>query len=224
MKAKSTTEDILAGLELAVYEVLKPENLNVWISVRQRSITSILKENGVDVNFSSAFLEELRNVGLVETDSCGVGLKYKVNTLNIPDIKFLVQRIYDNHKARRVKGTVNDGYPTSSSSDLRPMRHVSHSFAGRSGAVKIIPHEVAKLGDIGYILEDNQVKEVMVIGIQYDPHDRARIVYTVESCRRSEEENKDYYTVSSNIPRGRFYKTIEEVVRAIPIQKYVKRK
>ena len=47
MKAKSTTDDILAGLELAVYEVMKPENLNVWISVRQRSITSILKENGV---------------------------------------------------------------------------------------------------------------------------------------------------------------------------------
>ena len=107
MKAKSTTEDILAGLELAVYEVMKPENLNVWVSVRQRSITSILKENGVDVNYSSAFLEELRSVGLVETDSCGVGLKYKVNTTNIPDVKFLVQKIYDNQRrdAQRVRST-----------------------------------------------------------------------------------------------------------------------
>ena len=62
------TEDILAGLELALYEVLKPENVNRWISVRERSITGILKDAGVDMNFSSAFLEELRNIGFMETE------------------------------------------------------------------------------------------------------------------------------------------------------------
>ena len=223
MKAKSTTEDILAGLELAVYEVMKPENLNVWVSVRQRSITSILKENGVDVNYSSAFLEELRSVGLVETDSCGVGLKYKVNTTNIPDVKFLVQKIYDNHKARRAKGTVNDGYPTSSSGDLRPMRHVSHSSAGRSGAVKIIPAEIAQLGEIGYIVRDNSIQEVMVVGIAFDSQERRRVLYTVESYRKG-DEGQDFYNVIQNVSRHEFHHDIASAVAGIPIRKYVKRK
>ena len=67
--SKKSTEDILAGLELAIREVIKPENLNVWISARERPITKILEECDIYVNYSSAFLEELRNVNLIETAS-----------------------------------------------------------------------------------------------------------------------------------------------------------
>lgn len=226
MGTTKRTDDILAGLELALYEVLKPENLNVWVSVRQRSITSILKENGVDMNFSSAFLEELRNVGLIETDSYGAGLKYMVKTDHIPDVKFLVKKIYDNHRARYAKGRVSDGYPSSKRSDLRPMNYGRGKDATKSesGPVKIIPTEVARLGDVGYVVRDNVIYECMVVGIAYDTHDRKHIFYTVECYRGKNAEGEDIYNVISNVGRKEFHRNVESALAAIHIFKYVKRK
>ena len=201
MEAKVKTEEILAGIELAVGEIIKPENLNTWISVRQRSITSILKECGVDYNYSSAFLEELRNVGLIETTSSGCGLRYMVRSLQIPDSAFLARKIYDNFKERTRKNKANDGYPSSPSGELRPMPKKRNLECGRNGAVKVIPAEIAHLGDIGYIFRDNEIKEVMVIGISYDTHDRKHVVYTVETYRTG-ENGDDYYNVIQDIPRG----------------------
>lgn len=226
MKAKSTSEDILAGLELAVREVVKPENLNCWMSVRERSITGILKDCGVDCNYSSAFLEELRNVGLIETSSSGAGMKYMVRSCEIPDAAFLARKIYDNHRERYARGRVNDGYPASSRGDLTPKRVSKKTcVGGESGPVRVIPAEIAHLGDIGYILHDNEIKEVMVIGISYDTHDRRRVVYTVEMYRKdlTSEGEKDIYNVLTT-PRCKFYKTIMDLVQNIHIQKYVKRK
>ena len=225
MKTTERTENILAGLELAVAEVVKPENLNRWMSVRQRSITGILKDCGVDYNFSSAFLEELRNVGLIETSSSGAGMKYMVRSCEIPDAAFLARKIYDNHRERYAKGRVNDGYPTSSRGDLTPKRVSKKICVGESGPVRVIPAEIAHLGDIGYILYDNEIKEVMVIGISYDTHDRRHVVYTVEMYRKGSvpEGEGDIYSVETT-PRCKFYKTITDLVQNIHIQKYVKRK
>ena len=224
------TEDILAGLELALYEVLKPENVNRWISVRERSITGILKDAGVDMNFSSAFLEELRNIGFMETESYGAGLKYKVKTDHIPDVKFLVKKIYDNHKERYSKGKVDDGYLSSAKSDLRPMNYGRGKDAIRSesGPVKVIPMEVARLGDIGYVVRDNVIYECMVIGIAYDAQDRKAILYTVECYRgtmKTEQEGeKPVYNIISNVGRKEFHRDIASALAAIHIFKYVKRK
>ena len=225
MKSKATTEDILAGLELAVREVIKPENLNVWISVRDRSITKILKSCDVDMNFSSAFLEELRNVGLIETTSSGVGLRYIVKSDKIPDSKFLARKIYDNHRARYAKGTVNDGYPSSRKGDLHPKAfHETNITDSKSGPVKIIPAEVAHLGDIGYVVRDNVIYECMVIGIAYDAHDRRHILYMVECYRGKSEQNEDVYNIISNVQRKEFHRDIASALSAIHIFKYVKRK
>lgn len=226
MKTTERTENILAGLELAVAEVVKPENLNRWMSVRQRSITSILKDCGVDYNFSSAFLEELRNVGLIETTSSGGGLRYMVRSCEIPDAAFLARKIYNNHRERQAKGRVNDGYPASSRGDLTP-KHFGKKICarGESGPVRVIPAEIASLGDIGYILHDNEIKEVMVIGVSYDPKDRRHVVYTVEMYRKGsalEGEGDIYNTLTT--PRCKFYKTITDLVQNIHIEKYVKRK
>lgn len=223
---KPTQEKIdatLAGLELAVKLMIRPENLNKWISVREKSITNVLKAAEVDINFSSAFVEEMRNVGLIETTSSGAGMRYMVKTLEIPDSKFLAQKIYDNFKDRKRANKVNDGYLSSRAGDLVPEGARKRQPKAMGGEVKIIPHEIAKLGDIGYILRDNQVKEAMVIGISYDPHDRKRIVYDVEACR-CVEDGTVYYEVISGISRMQFYKTVAEVLKTIKINKYVRRK
>lgn len=224
MKQIQKTEAILAGLELAIREVVKPENLNKWVSVRERSITKILKECEVNINYSSAFLEELRNVGLIETTSSGCGMKYMVRTLQIPDASFLARKIYDNFSERYAKGRVNDGYPTSCKSDLRPKRYAKESSTvGRSGAVRVIPREIASLGDIGYVVQDNIIKEAMVVGVCYDSVDRRHIFYTLETYRK-DQDGREYYNVISNVMRRDFHKTIAEAVGSMPIHKYVKRK
>lgn len=223
---KPTQEKIdatLAGLELAVKLMVRPENLNKWISVREKSITNILKAAEVDINFSSAFVEEMRNVGLIETTSSGAGMRYMVKTLEIPDSKFLAQKIYDNFKDRKRANKVNDGYPSSTAGDLVPEGARKRQTKSMGGPVKIIPHEIAKLGDIGYILRDNQVKEVMVIGVAYDSQDRKRVVYDLETCRQRDNGEWVYETISL-IPRTHFYKTIAEVLKNVKIAKYVRRK
>lgn len=223
---KTTQEKIdatLTGLELAVQVMIRPENLNKWISVREKSITNVLKSCEVDVNFGSAFVEELRNVGLIETTSSGAGMRYMVKTLQIPDVKFLAHKIYDNYKERKRKNKVNDGYPSSVAGDLVPDGAVKKAPKAKGGPVKIIPHEIAKLGDIGYILRDNQVKEVMVIGVAYDSQDRKRVVYDLETCRQRDNGEWVYETISL-IPRTHFYRTIADVLKNVKIAKYVRRK
>ena len=229
MKAKSASEDILAGLELAVREAVKPENLNRWVSVRERSITGILKDCGVDVNYSSAFLEELHNVGLIEIASRGVGMRYMVRTCTIPDAQFLARKIYDNNKARRSKDTVNDGYKTSRASDLRPLSNKNSNEIDmhQNSTVRVIPAEIARLGEIGYIVRDNSVYEVMVIGVAYDSADRKRVVYTVEcylGTVKNDAGEEPLYNVIKNVSRKEFFKDIASALANISVYKYVKRK
>lgn len=41
-------ENILAALELVLAEILRVDKMNVWISVKDRSIASILQSGGVN--------------------------------------------------------------------------------------------------------------------------------------------------------------------------------
>ena len=93
MNMKEKREEILTGLELAVSEILSPKHMNVWISVKERSITKILTEAGVNVNYSSAVMEELKKIGLVEREGAGLGMMYKIVSNVIPDSEALAQRI-----------------------------------------------------------------------------------------------------------------------------------
>ena len=100
MNMKEKREEILTSLELAVSEILSPKQMNVWISVKERSITKILTEAGVNVNYSSAVMEELKKIGLVEREGMGLGMMYKIISNVIPDSGALAERIYENFKER----------------------------------------------------------------------------------------------------------------------------
>lgn len=220
-----TSEEIIAGIKAAVLQLVTPQNLNVWRSVRDASITALLKTHGVDYNYSSAFIEELKTVGLIETTGQSCGRKYMVRSCVIPDADFLARKIYDNRQARLRKGKEFEGYAASRVSDLRPRSSsAAKKLQGRNGPVKVVPREIAPLGSMGFILHDNEIKEVMVIGISYDPQDRRHVVYTVEMYRKGSvpEGERDIYNVLTT-PRCKFYKTITDLVQNICIQKYVKR-
>ena len=89
--------------------------------------------------------------------------------------------------------------------------------------MKIIPAEIAQLGEIGYIVRDNSIQEVMVVGIAFDSKERRRVLYTVESYRKG-DEGQDFYNVIQNVSRHEFHHDIASAVAGIPIRKYVKRK
>lgn len=71
-------ENILAALELVLAEILRVDKMNVWISVKDRSIASILQSGGVNKNYSAIIVDELKKLGLVEGEGERSGMRYKI--------------------------------------------------------------------------------------------------------------------------------------------------
>ena len=227
MNMKKNREEILTGLELAVSEILSPKYMNVWISVRERSITKILTEAGVNVNYSSAVMEELKKIGLVEREGVGFGMMYKIISNVIPDSEALAQRIYDNFKERHKKGKTDD-MPASRNSDLRTLRPKSRRNTMEHGTVTVIPKEITKLGDMGYIITDGGIVEVRLVSVHYADDDFQKILYDVERSIETKDENeqpKTEYVVIRNVCRGMFFKTPDDAAAFLVrrYQKYTKR-
>lgn len=224
---KEKREEILTGLELAVSEILSPKQMNVWISVKERSITRILTEAGVNVNYSSAVFEELKKIGLVEREGMGLGMMYKIISNVIPDSKALAERIYENFKERYKKGRTDDML-ASRPSDLRPFRPKTRCNTMEHGTVTVIPKEIAKLGDMGYIITDNGIVEVRLVSVHYADDDFQKILYDVERSIETKDENeqpKTEYVVVRNVCRGKFFKTPDDAAAFLVRRclKYTKR-
>lgn len=224
---KEKREEILAGLELAVSEILSPKQMNVWISVKERSITKILTEAGVSVNYSSAVMEELKKIGLVEREGMGFGMMYKIISNVIPDSKALAGHIYENFKERYKKGRTDD-MPASRPSDLRPFRPKTRCNTMEHGTVTVIPKEIAKLGDMGYIITDNGIVEVRLVSVHYADDDFQKILYDVERSIETKYENeqpKTEYVIVRNVCRGKFFKTPDDAAAFLVRRclKYTKR-
>ena len=227
MNKKEKRDEILTGLELAVSEILSPEHMNVWISVKERSITKILAEAGVNVSYSSAVMEELKKIGLVEQDGTGRGMSYKIISNVIPDSEALAKRIYDNFKERRKNGNTYD-IPESRPSDLRPFRPKSRRDTMERGAVTVIHNEIAKLGDLGYIITNDSIVEVRLVSVHYADDDFQKILYDVERSIETKDENEQQrteYVVVRNVCRGKFFKTPDDAAAFLVRRclKYTKR-
>ena len=227
MNMKEKREEILTSLELAVSEILSPKQMNVWISVKERSITKILTEAGVNVNYSSAVMEELKKIGLVEREGMGLGMMYKIISNVIPDSGALAERIYENFKERYKRGKTDD-MPASRPSDLRPFRPKSRRNTMEHGTVTFIPNEIAKLGDMGYFITDNSIVEVRLVSVHYADDDFQKILYDVERSIETKDENgqtKTEYVVVRNVCRGKFFKTPDDAAAFLVRRclKYTKR-
>lgn len=170
-KAEKKAE-IITGLELALSEILNVNNMNVWISVKERSIIGIMKEAGVQKGYAPILLEELRKLGLVENEGERGAMRYKIISNVIPDVNRLATTIYERYlnAIRKYKNTF-DGYPTSSPSDLRPKRSNDNRNKSKelSGKVVRVARQIVipVLGDMRFVIHDNMIVEGRVIAVYY---------------------------------------------------------
>lgn len=192
---RQTADEVRAGLELALEEILNVQNLNVWISVKDRPIGKILESAGVDKKYNSYVMKALAKCGLVEEEGELAGKMYKIKSQVIPDIKYLVKQIHEQQKAERKPYYVPvgerkeeenkfDGYPESSPSDLRQKRAYkrkdAHQDVYSSQAVKVKRQVIIpNLGDMRFALKDGGIVEGKIISLHYG-EDGKSIMYNLE--------------------------------------------
>ena len=96
------------------------------------------------------------------------------------------------------------------------------------GAVTIIHNEIAKLGDLGYIITNDSIVEVRLVSVHYADDDFQKILYDVEMSIETKDENEQQrteYVVIRNVCRGKFFKTPDDAAAFLVHRclKYTKR-
>lgn len=214
---RATADEVRAGLELALEEILNVQNMNVWISVKDRPISKILESAGVEKKYSPYVLKALSKLGLIEEEGEIGGKRYMVKSQIIPDIKFLVKTIHEEAKANRKPYYVPvaerenkdfEGYPESSSSDLRQKRAYKRKDAHQvspSPAIKVKRQVIIpNLGDMRFALKDGGIVEGKIISLHYG-EDGKSIFYNLqvmnpEWCVELEEDAKpNMYVIMEDV-------------------------
>jgi len=194
MATRQSKEDILAGLELALNEILNVKSLDHWISVKDRPISKILEDAGVDKKYNSPVMESLVKVGLIEEEGERAGKIYKIKSTVIPDVKYLANRCYAINKENidRYNGRT-EGYPSAqTSSELKPKRHYanrkspeekSHNPNTQKLGKKMRPVNLPNLGSKRFIIEEMSVLECRVVGMYLDKTsvEKDKVVYELET-------------------------------------------
>lgn len=189
-------ENILAALELVLAEILRVDKMNVWISVKDRSIASILQSGGVNKNYSAIIVDELKKLGLVEGEGERSGMRYKIISNVIPDVSYLAFTIY-NRFSKKIRPT--EGYPESKKSDLFPLIPKKDKSENYDPKTTIIRRKITlpSLGDIRYIIYNNRITEGKIVGMYYHDENDKEIKYQMrianpeyQQCSESIEEDE----------------------------------
>lgn len=96
------------------------------------------------------------------------------------------------------------------------------------GTVTVIHNEIAKLGDLGYIITNDSIVEVRLVSVHYADDDFQKILYDVERSIETKDENEQQsteYVVVRNVCRGKFFKTPDDAAAFLVRRclKYTKR-
>lgn len=198
----NTKENILAALELALAEIINVGTLNTWVSVKDRSINKILAQAGVNRNYSSVVLDELKKLGLAEGEGERSGMRYKIISNIIPDVSNLALVIYQrfNKKIKdyndRRTSSCSEGYPESEQKDLFPIRFKKEKEEKHDPKTLTMKRQVIipNLGDMRFIVRDNKIIEGKIISLFYGEDDKS-ILYSIRIInedwiiRKDDQEN-----------------------------------
>lgn len=167
---KRTKEELIEAIKRVLAELYKEEFANRWIESRERPITKIMLENGLQSNYSCAFMEVLKEHKCLRTEDKGVNMKYYVDGSYIPDFTFLADKIYENFLERTKRRREFEGYKEGQGSDLRPKQ--IYERKAKAGKIVITKREEVKLGDIGYLIKNNMIVEARVIGMEINEYEK----------------------------------------------------
>ena len=169
-------EDIIAALELALQEILRVDKLNVWISVRERSVVKILQEAGVTKDYSSSVMAKLKEIGLMETEGSNGFMKYRIVTNVIPDVKRAATEIYNIVLEKKRSYFNSDKLSPSRPSDKYPKYSKTKTMDDFEEPGKIIKGKrkiiMPQLGDLRYMVNDNRIKQVRIVGIEFGDNEK----------------------------------------------------
>lgn len=217
------TEEMIAGIELALGEIVKPENLNHWISVRSRPIGNILRDCGVIDRLALAFMDVLREVGYAETTGVRGGMSYKIKTDVIPDVHVLAEKIvfryYEHRNAIASKARERNA---------ETKRYYRPKKPEMSGQPITLPSTVFNLGEMVYMLYYERITQARIVGVRYVDRDTSeKVYYTVEFFMRdrdSEGRIKERYC-TVDLPHAKLFKKITDLTYnlTLKINTYKKR-
>jgi hypothetical protein len=164
-------EDIIAALELALQEILRVDKLNVWVSVRERSIVKILQDAGVNKDYSSSVMAKLKEIGLIETEGANGFMKYRIVTNVIPDAQRAAEEIYKIFLEKKRSYFNSDKLSPTRPSDSRPKYSKTKTMDDFEQPGKVMKCKrkivMPQLGDMRYMVNDNHIKQVRIIGIEF---------------------------------------------------------
>jgi hypothetical protein len=140
-----------------------------WISVKDMSFTFFLKKYEIYTPaIASAFSQTLVDMGIIEKKGVGLGTEYKTLTGFIPDLSAVSQKVMDAcHLAK-------DGYPYSSSSDLRPERK-RRAYKKREKSNTKVIERVFNLKDLKFFIKNDCIVQGKVIGTFLDGNDKVNV-------------------------------------------------
>lgn len=173
---KRTREELIQLIKKVLVDLYDEKYVNKWVESRERPITRLIIQNGLQSNYSCAFTEVLKQKNILETRSAGVAMQYFLNGESIPDFDIVAEQIYQNYIDRAKRHRDFDGYPESKESDCRPKQVVERKT--KAGKTIITKREEIKLGDMVYLVKNDMIVEGKVVGMQFNEYDK--ITYRVK--------------------------------------------
>lgn len=213
-------EDIIAALELALQEILRVDKLNVWLSVRERSIVKILQDAGVNKDYSSSVMAKLKEIGLIETEGAKGFMKYRIVTNIIPDAQRAAEEIYNIFLEKKRSYFNSDKLSPNRPSDSRPKYSKTKTMYDFEQPGKVIKCKrkiiMPQLGDMRYMVNDNHIKQVRIVGIEFGDSEKilCKVSYRcTEGNYNDEVETNETgeMDIRSGVPLNEIFETPEQV-------------
>lgn len=182
-------ENTLAAIELVVKEFLSDDVIGKWFSVKERSLGNIMRQVNLDISYSQAIYQELRNIGMIEKEGDRVHMRYKIVTNLIPDIKVVAERIYDNHRKSRkpmvFESRKGDCVPPKKKKNKTiedwEINDSKKSIINKKGFVRI-----PRLGEIVYTIVNGLITEARIVCVRFNEDDKVLVSFTTPIITKDE--------------------------------------
>lgn len=206
---KVTKEQKAELLACAIREFYDPSYFNKWVSVKERSVTSVLRKWGFTSLYGPAMYQVLVDHGLLEREGTRGCMQYKITSDSIKDAAVLADEVLVKFNESRK----NSGYlETSKTSDLRPKQRSSSKDKNEeiySSKPQVQHKDPLKLNDVRYIMFDNAIYEGRIISLHLieDEFSKESIYCDIEISTSSDMKRVVY-----SIRNNKVFSSVENIL------------